>query len=126
PVLFGICVAGGALTLGGTVARVPEAPAAGQGKFDLPGALLLGVALTALLLPLSQASAWGWGDVKTIGLLAASAVLLAVFAGVERRRASPLVDMVVNARPALLLTNTASVAVGFPRFAALIAPPRCR
>jgi MFS family permease len=47
-------------------------------------------------------------------------VLLAVFAGVERRLASPLVDMVVNARPALLLTNIASVAVGFSLFAVLI------
>jgi MFS family permease len=119
-VLFWICVAGGAVTLAGTVALVPEPPAAGHGKFDLPGALLLGVALTALLLPLSQASVWGWGDVKTIGLLAASAVLLAVFAGVERRLASPVVDMAVNARPALLLTNIASLAVGFALFAVLI------
>src|SRR5262249_53864045 len=54
-VLFWICVVGGAVTLAGTVALVPEPPAAGHGKFDLPGALLLGVALTALLLPLSQA-----------------------------------------------------------------------
>jgi len=118
--LFWICVGGGAVTLAGTVALVPDPTATGHGKFDLPGALLLGVALTALLLPLSQASAWGWGDVKTIGLLAASAALLAVFAGVERRLASPVVDMAVNARPALLLTNIASLAVGFALFAVLI------
>lgn len=119
-VLFWICAAGGAVTLAGTVALVPEPPAAGHGKFDLPGALLLGAALTALLLPLSQASVWGWGDVKTIGLLTASAALLAVFAGVERRLASPVIDLAVNARPALLLTNIASLAVGFALFAVLI------
>jgi MFS family permease len=119
-VLFWICVAGGAVTLAGTVALVPEPPAAGHGKFDLPGALLLAVALTALLLPLSQASVWGWGDVKTIGLLAASAVLLAGFVLVERRLASPVVNMAVSARPALLLTNIASLAVGFALFAVLI------
>jgi MFS family permease len=119
-VLFWICVAGGAITLAGTVWLVPEPPVSGHGRFDLPGALLLAVALTALLLPLSQASVWGWADVKTTGLLAASAVLLVVFVLVERRRASPLVDMTVNARPALLLTNIASLAVGFALFAVLI------
>ena len=119
-VLFWICVGGGAVTLGGIVALVPEPPAAGHGRFDLPGALLLAVALAALLLPLSQASAWGWADVKTTGLLAASAVLLVLFVLVERRRASPVVDLAVNARPALLLTNIASLAVGFALFAVLI------
>src|ERR1019366_7803522 len=74
-VLFWICVAGGAVTLTGTIALVPEQPAAGHGKFDLPGALLLAVALTALLLPLSQGSVWGWTNVKTAALLAASVVL---------------------------------------------------
>jgi MFS family permease len=119
-VLFWICVVGGAFTLAGTIALVPEPPSAGPGKFDLPGALLLAVALTALLLPLSQASVWGWASIKTTGLLSASAVLLAAFVGVERRRASPVVDIAVNARPALLLTNVASLAVGFALFAVLI------
>jgi MFS family permease len=119
-VLFWICVAGGAVTLAGTVALVPEPPVTGHGRFDLPGALLLAVALTALLLPLSQASVWGWGNVRTTGLLAASAVLLVVFVLVERRLTSPLVDIAVNARPALLLTNIASLAVGFALFAVLI------
>ena len=119
-VLFWICVGGGAATLAGTVALVPEPPVSGHGRFDLPGALLLAVALAALLLPLSQAGVWGWASVKTTGLLAAAAVLLVVFVLVERRLASPLVDMVVNARPALLLTNIASVAVGFALFAVLI------
>jgi MFS family permease len=119
-VLFWICVAGGAVTLAGTIALVPEPPVSGHGRFDLPGALLLAVALTALLLPLSQASVWGWGNVRTTGLLAASVVLLVVFVVVERRLTSPLVDIAVNARPALLLTNIASVAVGFALFAALI------
>ena len=44
-VLFWICVAGGAVTLGGIVALVPEPPASGHGRFDLPGAQLQAVAL---------------------------------------------------------------------------------
>jgi MFS family permease len=63
---------------------------------------------------------WGWGDPRTIGLLAAAAVLFAVFVAVERRLASPVVNVRVNARPALLLTNIASLAVGFALFAVLL------
>jgi MFS family permease len=118
--LFWICVVGGAVTLAGTIALVPEPPVSGHGRFDLPGAVLLAVALTALLVPLSQASVWGWADAKTIGLLSVAAALLVLFVFLERRLASPVVDMVVNARPALLLTNLASLAVGFALFAVLI------
>jgi MFS family permease len=119
-VLFWICVGGGVIALAGTISVVPEAPVSGHGKFDLPGAVLLAVALTALLLPLSEGSVWGWGDARTIGLLVASVVLIAAFVLLERKLASPVIDMVVNARPALLLTNVASLCVGFALFATLI------
>jgi MFS family permease len=119
-ILFWICVAGGAICLAGTARFVPEVPVLARGTMDIGGSVLLGLALVALLLPLSEASVWGWGDAKTLGLLAAAAVLFAVFAVVERRRASPVVDLRVNARPALLLTNLASVAVGFALFAVLL------
>jgi MFS family permease len=93
---------------------------AGSGRFDLGGALLLGATLICLLLPLSQANAWGWGDPRTLGLLAAAVAGLVIFVLVERRVASPLVDVVANAKPALLLTNVASICVGFALFAMLI------
>src|SRR5262249_56248609 len=42
------------------------------------------------------------------------------FVWVEGGLSSPRVDMTVNARPSLLLTNIASLAVGFALFAVLI------
>lgn len=120
-VLFWICVAGGVAALGGIRWAVSADPArTGSGRIDLPGTALLSVVLVCLLLPLSQASSWGWGDPRTLGLLVVSAVALMVFIAVERRTASPLVDVVSNARPALLLTNIASICVGFALFAMLI------
>lgn len=120
-VLFWICVAGGAVALFGIRWAIATDPSRnGAGRFDLVGTALLSVILVCLLLPLSQASTWGWGDPRTIGLLAVSAVALVVFVLVERRTASPLVDVVSNARPALLLTNIASICVGFALFAMLI------
>ena len=118
--LFWICVAGGVIALVGIRLAVVEPPRVATGRLDLGGTALLAAALVALLLPLAQATTWGWGDPRTLGLLAAAVVLLVVFVLVERRTASPLVDLVTNARPALLLTNVASICVGFALFASLI------
>jgi MFS family permease len=119
-ILFWICVVSGAACLAGTFSFVPEAPVLARGTMDAGGAVLLAAALVALLLPLSEASVWGWGDARTLGLLAAAVVLFAVFVVVERRLRSPVVDLRVNARPPLLLTNIASVAIGFALFATLL------
>ena len=118
--LFWICVVGGVVAVAGVLVAVTEPPRLARGRMDHVGGVLLAAALVCLLYPLAQANSWGWVDVKTIGLLAAAVVLLVVFVLVERRVASPLVDVVVNARPALLLTNIASVCVGFALFAMLI------
>lgn len=118
--LFWICVAGGAISLLGSWFFLTEPGQRAPGRFDLPGAILLAAALICLLLPLSEAAVWGWGSARTVGLLVAAAVLLAAFVLAERRISSPLVDMAVNARPALLLTNAASICVGFALFAILI------
>ncbi len=119
-VLFWICAVGGGAAFAGIWFALTEVARFGSGRMDFPGAVLLAAALVSLLLPLAEATTWGWGDPRTIGLLVLAAVLLAVFVLVERRVASPLVDLVVNARPSLLLTNIASLCIGFALFASFI------
>jgi MFS family permease len=63
---------------------------------------------------------WGWSSGATLGLLAASAVLFTVWGSYELRVHTPLVDLRVSARPAVLLTNIASVMTGFAMFAAFM------
>lgn len=60
---------------------------------DWPGALLLGLALAALLIPLTLVPFWGWTDARTIGLLAMFVVLLVAFGLVENRVANPVLDL---------------------------------
>ncbi|WP_022929701.1 MFS transporter [Patulibacter americanus] len=119
-VLFWICVAGGLAAIVGIATSVAEPPLGSSGSFDFFGAVLLSAVLVCLLLPLAQASNWGWGDPKTIGLLVAAVVGLLTFVTVERRTTSPLIDVASNARKSLLLTNVASMFVGFALFASLI------
>jgi MFS family permease len=102
---------------------VPAVPAQARGRFDAPGAVGLGAGLVCLLLAVSKGADWGWASGTTIGLFAAAVVVLLAWGGWELRTRDPLVDLRVTARPQVLLTNAASVVVGFSMYAqSLIAP----
>src|SRR5256714_621115 len=58
--------------------------------FDVAGAVSVTAGLSLLVYALVDANNAGWGSVRTIGLLAISAALLATFVVTERRTASPL------------------------------------
>lgn len=93
------------------------------GRFDVLGAVGLGVALTCLLLAVSKGGDWGWTSVTTLGLFAAAVVVLLGWGRWELTRPAPLVDLRVTARRPVLLTNAASVVVGFGMYAqSLIVP----
>lgn len=95
---------------------VPESTVRTRGRFDYGGALLLSVALTCLLLPISKAGAWGWQDEKVVGLLLTSVLVFAVWVPMQLRAGQPLVDIRTSVRRTVLLTNTASILIGFGMF----------
>src|SRR5918911_3552330 len=47
---------------------VPESPVKAPSRVDLPGAALLGSALVALLLALTEGESWGWTSARIAGL----------------------------------------------------------
>src|SRR4051812_12453647 len=65
----------------------------GARHFDLAGAVTVTASLMIFVYALTYATQHSWGSAVTLGLLAASAVLLAAFVGVERRAASPLMPL---------------------------------
>lgn len=104
---------------------VPEGVSEGpSGRFDVPGAILLGAGLVALLLPVSKGAAWGWTSAATLGLFAVSIVLLLVWGWWELRATEPLVDLRVTARPQVLVTNLASVGIGVGMYALSLGIPQ--
>ncbi|MFF6998858.1 MFS transporter [Streptomyces sp. NPDC008313] len=104
---------------------VPDVPASAEGqRFDVPGALGLGAGLVCLLLAISKGADWGWGSATTVGLFAASVVLLLVWGFWELRTRDPLVDLRTTARPRVLLTNIASVFVGVGMYASMLITPQ--
>jgi EmrB/QacA subfamily drug resistance transporter len=64
-----------------------------QRSYDPAGALTITGALALLVYAVVEAPDVGWGDVRTILLLAGSAVLLAAFVVIEARHRAPLVPL---------------------------------
>jgi EmrB/QacA subfamily drug resistance transporter len=82
-------------------------------QIDYAGAATLSVALTLLVLGLLEGGqAWAWGSPQGIAVLAAGAVLLAVFVLIERRAADPVVPLRLLRRRLLVATNLVSACVG--------------
>lgn len=103
---------------------VPVAPGLAHGSFDLVGALGMTAGLTALLLAISHGGEWGWSSPTTLALFVGAAVALVAWAWWERRVTDPLIDFATAARRPVLLTNTASVVVGFAMYAQILVVPQ--
>jgi EmrB/QacA subfamily drug resistance transporter len=82
----------------GALALVPryvrESHAEGMTRhFDTAGAVTVTASLMLLVYGLTQTTNVGWGSARTIGVLLASAALMAVFLVIEMRSRSPLVPL---------------------------------
>ncbi|MGW4123568.1 MFS transporter [Nocardia sp. NPDC004711] len=107
------------------VTLVPEGSSEGpSGRFDLPGAVLLGAGLVSFLLPVSKGATWGWTSGTTLGLFAAAVVILLAWGWWELRSPEPLVDLRTTARPQVLVTNLASIAIGVGMYALQLSMPQ--
>lgn len=93
-----------------TAERLRTGIRTGGGRIDTLGAALLGMLLAALFVPLIFSPLWGWANGRTIGLLAAAAVLIVVFVLVEGRVEDPVLDPLLFRRNRVFAgANTASV-----------------
>jgi EmrB/QacA subfamily drug resistance transporter len=102
---------------------VPESPIKTPSRLDLPGASLLTATLLCLLIPLTEASSWGWTSARTLGLFALSAVFLLTWIVVELRVAEPLVDIRMLAQRTVALTNLTALIAGFSMYSTFVLLP---
>ena len=118
--IFWISAIIGVLLIIAVLVVVPESAVRTKGKFDAVGALLLTGALTALLLAISKGGEWGWTSEPVILLFIGTVVFLAVWFPYELRVSQPMVDLRTSARRPVLLTNIASILVGFSMYANML------
>lgn len=82
--------------------------------FSLRGAVLLGLGVAGTLVALSHSSTWTWPWV--LGSLSAGLVLLVIWACVELRSSSPLIDVRVASSAAVLWVTVAAFLMAFGMF----------
>ncbi|OAH15031.1 MFS transporter [Streptomyces jeddahensis] len=123
-VLFWSSAALGAVATVLVLILVPESKVRAGGRFDFLGGLGLSASLVCLLLAISKGADWGWTSGTILGLFAAAVVVLLVWGWWELRTSAPLVDLRTTARRQVLVTNLASVAMGFSMFAMSLVIPQ--
>lgn len=123
-VLFWVAAAIGAVALALFVLVIPAGVSNAHGRFDLGGAVGLAIGLVGLLLAVSRGNEWGWTSAPTLISAGIGVVALLVWGWYELRRSNPLVDLRVSARGPVLMTNLASVAMGFALFSSSIVFPQ--
>lgn len=96
---------------------VPSTPPVRGQRFDFAGAGLLSASLFSLSLALTLGQDLGFGSVPILALFAVATLAGAGFVAVERRVASPMIDLHLFRDPAL----SVSVVTGFLVFVALSA-----
>ncbi|WP_234401617.1 MFS transporter [Thermobifida halotolerans] len=96
-------------------AFVPRSAARG-GRFDALGTLGLTAVLVCFLVAVSRGAEWGWTSAAVLGLLAAALAVGAGWVYYETRVPSPIVELRGMVSPAVLLTNLATLLIGFSFF----------
>ncbi|MEE4423130.1 MFS transporter [Streptomyces bugieae] len=93
----------------GTTFVPPDRPLRGDGRLDIPGALLSAAGFAAVAYAFNEAEPLGWGSPRVLSLMAAGVLLLAGFAVVEVRASRPLLPirlLLHRARAGALLSIT--------------------
>ena len=107
---FGAAVAAIAFALSWVF--IPSTAGRPAAKLDVPGASLLAIGLSALLVAIAEGSGWGWGSGQTIGLFLVAIVFLVVWAFQQLRADDPLVDLRLARIPAVLSADVCATVLG--------------
>lgn len=114
--LFWLATALSILAFVAVLSVIPVSTLRTGGRFDFVGSIGFGVGLVAVLLAVSKGNEWGWTSPLTLGLLTGGVAVFIAWAFYELRTPDALVDLRVASRRPVLLTNLASVSVGFAFF----------
>ena len=92
--------------------EVPQDKSKGERPHnDYPGMIVLTSGLVALMIVVYQAEAWGWTNLKTLGLSALAIVLLGLFPVVEKRAREPLIPSDIMRNREILVLCFCAVAI---------------
>jgi MFS family permease len=103
---------------------VPESPVRVPGRVNWTAAALMSVGISAVLIAISEATTWGWGSARTLGLLAAGLGVCAIWIAVEVRSRVPLIDMTMMRIRGVWTTNLTAFLLGAGMYSSFIVFPQ--
>lgn len=116
---FGTAVSALALVLAVWAVPSPSATPTRQ-HLDLPGAVIVGVGLVALLVGLDKGADWGWSSGRVTGLIAGGLVVIAIWTWHELRTANPLVDLRLARHRAVMTANVSGLLLGVTMYLSMV------
>ncbi|MGC5171872.1 MFS transporter [Microbacterium sp. DT81.1] len=122
--LFWLAAALGAVCFALVLWIVPVSVLRTPGRYDYVGTAGLAIGLTGILLAISRGNEWGWLSTPTLALGLGGVLVLLVWGWFELRISEPLLDLRIAARRPVLLTNLASIGMGFALFSSNVVFPQ--
>ena len=84
---------------------LPDTPRKTEVRFDVSGAVSLGLAVTSLLMAINRGPEWGWSHPIVVSGLAVGPMALGMFAAIERRTIDPLFPLDFLVRRGFVIPN---------------------
>jgi EmrB/QacA subfamily drug resistance transporter len=103
---------------------VPESPVRVPGRVNWLAAALMSLGISLILIAVSETITWGWGSVKTVGLIAVGALICAAWVVVDVRSREPLIDMAMMRIRGVWTTNVAAFLLGAGMYSSFIVFPQ--
>jgi EmrB/QacA subfamily drug resistance transporter len=103
---------------------VPESPVRVPGRVNWTGAALMSAGLALVLVAVSETATWHWLSARTLGVIAAGLVLLALWVRSESGSSHPLVDMRMMRIRGVWTTNAVALLLGFGMYSSFILLPQ--
>lgn len=121
--LFWVAALISALAMAGVLAFVPASDVRTGGRVDWIGMLGLIVGTTAVLLLIANGATWN-NPGLVLAILAGALLVFLLWGRHELRVHQPLVDLRVNARRSVMMTNLTGITMGFALFTPQVAFPQ--
>jgi EmrB/QacA subfamily drug resistance transporter len=118
--IFFVNVPIGAVAILITLSRVTESKSPSTRRIDWIGFLSFSLSLFALVFALVRGNDDGWSSNTIVGLLAASAVLMAIFVVNELRTSDPMLEFDLFRRPAMVGVSIVAFAIAGSIFASFL------
>ncbi|MFN2538923.1 MAG: MFS transporter [Mycobacteriales bacterium] len=124
PAIFWLGAAASLLSVVAIWRLVPESRTRTPGRVDVVGAAVLSVGLVLVLFGVSEGGPWGWGSLWVWALLGSGLLVLVLWLPMQARTRDALVDVTTLRNPTVLVTNVATLMIGFGMFGAYVLIPQ--